>query len=158
MNIVCRLGAFHTEMSFLGSIGTLMKRSGIKEAMQTCYGIDTVTHILSGKAVARAVRTHCLVASALTIKLLRMVLTSEGEESRHIDLEKVSNLCDKARTQEWAAVEEAEDVKILLEIENRLNVLKQKLTEKSQLAKLWLQYVNYVEILKLSLHNCREDS
>lgn len=33
MNIVCRLGGFHTMMSFMGSIGTMMKGSGLEEAL-----------------------------------------------------------------------------------------------------------------------------
>jgi hypothetical protein len=36
---------------------------------------------------------------------------------------------------------EAEDSKILLEMENCLDVFKQQLTKKSYLAKLWLQYM-----------------
>ncbi len=37
MNIVCRLGGFHTMMSFMGSIGTMMKGSGLEEALGTVY-------------------------------------------------------------------------------------------------------------------------
>lgn len=33
MNIVCQLGGFHTMMSFMGSIGTMMKGSGLEEAL-----------------------------------------------------------------------------------------------------------------------------
>ena len=35
--IVCRLGGFHTLMSFLGSMGTLMKGSGLAESLETVY-------------------------------------------------------------------------------------------------------------------------
>ena len=35
MNIVCRLGGFHTLMSFLGSIGKLMEGSGIEGALRS---------------------------------------------------------------------------------------------------------------------------
>ena len=34
MNIVCRLGGFHTMMSFLGSIGSMMKGSGLEGALE----------------------------------------------------------------------------------------------------------------------------
>ena len=37
-------------MSFLGSIGTLMKGSGILEDLQSVYGKSAVEH-MSGKAV-----------------------------------------------------------------------------------------------------------
>ena len=38
LNIVCRLGAFHLQMSFLGSLGTLMAGSGLSDIMECCYG------------------------------------------------------------------------------------------------------------------------
>ena len=41
LNVLCRLGAFHTEMSFLGSLGTLMSGSGLTDAMECCYGPHT---------------------------------------------------------------------------------------------------------------------
>ena len=63
--IVLILGGFHTEMSFLGCIGSLMAGSGLKEAISQVYAEGSVEHILSGKAVARAVRAHLLVDSAL---------------------------------------------------------------------------------------------
>ena len=44
--IILRLGPFHTEMNFLGSIGHLMKGSGLEEL----FGAD----LLYGKAVPRA--------------------------------------------------------------------------------------------------------
>ena len=65
LNIVCRLGGFHTLMSFLGSIGNLMKGSGLEELFEEVYSEDTVKHITSGHAVARALRAHLLVQSAL---------------------------------------------------------------------------------------------
>jgi len=67
LKIVCRLGGFHAMMSFLGSIGTVMKGSGLSECLQTIYGENAVTHIETGKAIARAIRLtenaayyHCL--------------------------------------------------------------------------------------------------
>ena len=50
MNIVCRLGGFHTMMSFLGSIGSMMKGSRLEEALENAYGPNAVTHMISGKA------------------------------------------------------------------------------------------------------------
>ena len=42
LNIVCRLGGFHTMMSFVGSIGQMMKGSGLSEALETIYGPNAV--------------------------------------------------------------------------------------------------------------------
>ena len=65
MNTVVHLGGFHTLMSFVGSIGTLMDGSGISDALKTIYGDSTIKHIQSGKAIARALHDHFLVESAL---------------------------------------------------------------------------------------------
>ena len=61
LNIVCRHGGFHTMMSFMGSIGSMMKGSGLEEALETVYGPNAVAHMISGKAISRALRGHFLV-------------------------------------------------------------------------------------------------
>lgn len=63
--IVLRLGGFHTIMSFLGSIGHLMAGAGLQEVLETLYASQAVNHMLSGKAVERALRGHLLVEKAL---------------------------------------------------------------------------------------------
>ena len=65
MDIVCRLGGFHTMMSFMGSIGSMMKGSGLEEALETTYGPNAVAQMMSGKAYSRALRGHFLVEAAL---------------------------------------------------------------------------------------------
>ncbi|XP_060600668.1 uncharacterized protein LOC132754090 [Ruditapes philippinarum] len=69
-NVVVRLGGFHTEMSFLGSIGRLMENSGLAEILGTIYAANTVGHMLTGKAVSRAVRGHFLVHDVLYTLLI----------------------------------------------------------------------------------------
>ncbi len=59
--IILWLGGFHNEMSFLGSIGSLMASSGLQELFDLVYAHNAVEHMLSGKAVARAVHAHLLV-------------------------------------------------------------------------------------------------
>ena len=70
MNKVCRLGGFHTMMSFMDNIGSMMKGSGLEEALQTVYRPNVVTHMMSGKAVSRALRRHFLVQVALVNNLM----------------------------------------------------------------------------------------
>jgi len=64
-NVVVRLGGFHTEMSFLGCIGKLTDNSGLQELLATVFAANTVGHMMSGKAVGRAVRGHLFVNDAL---------------------------------------------------------------------------------------------
>lgn len=63
--IILVLGGFHIEMSYLGTIGSLMAGSGLKELISQVYAEGSVDQMLTGKAVARAVRAHFLVDSAL---------------------------------------------------------------------------------------------
>ena len=91
-NIVLVLGGFHTQMSFLGSMGSLMAGSGLKEVMSQVYAEGSVDHILSGKAVARAVRAHLLVDAALnTITTAQMldvpVPTFVNEKDSEVQIE-----------------------------------------------------------------------
>ena len=68
-----RLGGFHTEMSFLGSIGHLMMGSGLQDLLETVYTPNAVTHMLTGKAIARAVRGLFLIDTALQAILLSRI-------------------------------------------------------------------------------------
>ena len=88
-SVVLRLGGFHLEMSFLGSIGHLMSVSGLQHILELVYAHNAVVHMLTGKAIARAVRAHLLVDAALNGLLLANALgvplssqsSSEDEEA-----------------------------------------------------------------------------
>ena len=71
LKIVCRLGGFHTMMSFVGSIGSL----------ETVYGPNAVTQMMSGKAISRALRGHFLVEGALVNKLISALLPCKLESN-----------------------------------------------------------------------------
>ena len=43
MNIVCRFGGFHILMSFLGSIGSMIKGSGLEEALEKFMALMQLT-------------------------------------------------------------------------------------------------------------------
>ena len=65
LDIVARLGGFHTLMSYLGAIRKIIKSFGIEELFSKVYAENTIQHIISGKAVSRALRPHLLAESAL---------------------------------------------------------------------------------------------
>lgn len=67
--VIVRLGAFHAEMSFLGSIGHLMAGSGLREVLELIYASNAVDYIMTGKAISRAVRAHLIVDAALNALL-----------------------------------------------------------------------------------------
>ena len=60
LDIVVRLGGFHTLMSFLGSIGAVMGGSELDKLLELIYASNSVTHIMSGKVVASSLRAHFL--------------------------------------------------------------------------------------------------
>lgn len=67
--VVLRLGRpwnfSHRDEFHWRSIGHLIAESGLKELLELIYVPNAVEHILTGKAIARAVRAHLLVDAVL---------------------------------------------------------------------------------------------
>ena len=163
-NIVLCLGGFHTEMSLLGSIGHLMAGSGLQELFELMYAPNAVVHMLAGKALARAVRAHLIIESALNALLLsdamNINLFSTSEDEAESSLEVVAtDLCSRNS--------DLQEAFILYEtlMNNSLSVhqvcqteviqkLKESLKSKlcslqsSRTASLWLQYLDMIDILR----------
>ena len=68
LRIVCRLGGFQMMMSFLG-IRNLMESSDIDLFIEV-YVENTINHIMSGKAVSRALSIQFLTKTILVTLLL----------------------------------------------------------------------------------------
>ena len=94
LEIVCRLGRFHTLMSFLGSIGKLMACSGLEDIFEEIYAEHTVTHMLTGKAVSRSLRAHLLVQGALMSHIINGLV-----DEKKIDSSKLESIY--ITTMEW---------------------------------------------------------
>ncbi|KAK0133512.1 hypothetical protein N1851_030972 [Merluccius polli] len=95
--IVLRLGGFHAEMSFLGCFGHLMASSGLQEVLELIYAPKTVIHMMSGKAVARAVRAHSIVDASLNALILADVF--------NVNLPQQSGTSDKSKEGESESAE-----------------------------------------------------
>ena len=61
------------QMSFLGIIWHLMAGSGLQELLEVVFAVIAVRHMLTGKAISRAVRGHILVDAALNTILVAKV-------------------------------------------------------------------------------------
>lgn len=72
--IVLLLGGLHTNMSYCGAIGKIMEGSGLKEFLAQIYAEGSVDQMLLGKAIARALRGHFLLDSALNAYILSQAL------------------------------------------------------------------------------------
>ena len=68
-SIVLRLGGLHIQMSFLGCIG-IWWRVLVYDVLELVYAKNAVGHMLSGKAIARAMRGHFLLDAALNALLV----------------------------------------------------------------------------------------
>ena len=64
-------------MDFLGSIGTLMKATGLEDLSEV-YAENSVVHMMSGKAIARAIRAHFFAESSLMSLLLEIINESNS--------------------------------------------------------------------------------
>lgn len=62
---VLKLGGLHIEMNYLGCISHIMAGSGLEDLLELVYASNAVTHMLSGKAIARAIKGHFLVDWAI---------------------------------------------------------------------------------------------
>ena len=87
--VFVRLGEFHQLMSFLGSIGSLMKGIILRKTLETAYVQLTVGHTMTGKAFTKAVRGHmmsaCAVLSLLLLKKFWDSLTT-GEQAQLVKI------------------------------------------------------------------------
>ena len=101
MLIVSRLGGFHTLMSFVGSIGSVMEGSGLDKALGCIYGKNTVKQMEKGKEIARGLRAHILVESVLMIKLQRRIVdesqtcNNDGKTLNKYDMEELQDQFQK---------------------------------------------------------------
>ena len=154
LKVFCRLGGFHMIMSYIGSIGSVMAGSGLEEALAVCYGSNTVTHMLSGKAISRALRGFFLVDGALSVLLLENLMPdADADNSKdRLSCDDLTELAKCFRE----VMEGTISIEVLFEshhsahtLEVLLQSLKVKLAEKSRTANLWLQFMNSVEIVRL---------
>ena len=145
LHIVCRLGGFHTLMSFLGSIGKLMTGSGLEELFEEVYAEHTVKHMIFGKAVARSLRAHLMTQSVLVGHLIEILV-----EEKKIDATEFEPLYGKMIAGDMPSDELAElqHSPIILNYNQEIQALTSKLRKTSRTAQLWLQYIEYIDIVK----------
>ena len=85
------LGPFHTLVNICGAIGTLMEGSGLRKVLPEVYNDKVINHILSEKAVARALRAHLLVDRCLYTEIVSQAFSDEQNEYNEL-LHEVTSL------------------------------------------------------------------
>ena len=145
--IVCRLGGFHTLMSFLGSVAMLMKGSGIEDLFAEVYAENSIPHIMSGKAIAISLRAHLSLQSAL-MALLIQNLKDEEDTFGFEEIEKFhTNILEAAHDD--FSFENLVASEAFCNVTDKLEELKAKLVKQSRTLKLWLFYIDYIDAVKL---------
>ena len=162
-DIVLRLGGFQTGMSFLGCIGHLMAASGLQELLKLIYAPNAVVHMLSGKAISRAVQGHLIVDAALnTLVLAQMfnmpvpgVPNAENEETDVVvglpelhehstDLEEAGIFYGRLM-QGLVSVDQVCRSEAITRI---VNALQKASMKSSRTAILWMQCMDMVDIFR----------
>lgn len=172
-SVILRLGGFHLEMSFVGGIGHLMEGSGITELLETVYAPNAVTHMTSGKAIARAVRAHFLIDTALTSIILSHIYgiplpdeienetgTNDINPANYINTDNTDinaeDLLDELHEADAMldellkgdiSVEKACDNVLIDQIKSRIDNFRE--SHKSfRISQLWFQYMDMIDILR----------
>ena len=130
LRMVLILGGFHTMMSFCGSIGELMDGSGLEDCFQTVYGSATVSKMLQGKAISRALRAHFLTEASLTSLLLSSIfpeISSDedaDEEKTFVEKENLGEISDEnlQENSEEIHVMVQEEKSVIVEAESEIEI------------------------------------
>ena len=142
----------------------MMGGSGLEEILGIIYGTNTIEHVLSGKAYARAIRGHLLICGSLTQLLLRYLLNDVDPDSKPFVL-----ISDDSAQQLCGSLDSVviDELKVLYDtlVQNKIHIddcslfespcyvklchllcdLKNTLSEQSRTARLWLLYMYYIE-------------
>ncbi|KAJ8878764.1 hypothetical protein PR048_019350 [Dryococelus australis] len=133
-SVTLRLGGLYLLVSFMGSIGFIMSGSGIEELWMQVYAKSSVTHMISGHPFYRAVRAHMLTSQSLITTILGM------ENLFGVYQEEFHKLFLEVLTGE-KMIPDAVESPVLRKCT--------ALSERSRTGKLWVQYVQQVDILHL---------
>ena len=170
-SIVLRLGGFHTEMNFLGSIGNIMNNTGLSELLESIYAPAAVVHMLSGKAVSRAIRGHFLMYTALSLLMITEIYEIDINILDNIHWDDKANIAHEVDDNESEyGVNIPDEVTELLHVidklldgiisvtelgeNNAVKTLKKRIQAfngsfgQNRTAKLWIEYMNRIDLLR----------
>ena len=129
-----------------------MDGSGIKDMLGTIYGENAIQHIMSGKAVQRALRGHLLLDQCLTQQLVdKVICDNPGFENMLQELEELYIQTVTGGT----ALHSFNSSACLSEIAHVLSTKGNELATHSDTSKLW---VSYQKMLKIARELIEADS
>jgi hypothetical protein len=144
--IIVRLGGFHLAMSYMGSIGYIMRGSGIEDLWETVYASKSIEHMLTGHAYARALRSHFLTAAALTSIMLQTPGSVDDiDVPRLVDV----HIALLEGTCATSSVLQEDD---LQKLSDALHTIAENLSARSRTGKLWINYLWLIHILRIFIY------
>ena len=149
-NIVVLLVSFHTLMNVLGAIGHLMNGSGIRNLLEVSYGENAVTHILTGKAVDRAVRSYMLLDNCLNYIIIDKILMTNPTFQEELEkLEEVRESSIDGNSVRDFKGQESQD--LIKSINTVFEANKDELGV-SKTAELWFAFQRIMELVRVMLY------
>ena len=148
---------FHIPMSFLGSIWHSMAGTCLRELLEVIFAGNTVSHTLSGQAVARAIRGHLLLDSVLHTRLLCYVFETKlslSSDNVPVELDAIADLYDDLVSSK-TTMQEVEASVGLQALQIKLDMFTETLQSKYLTAKLWLEYMEMVNIMRAFIRSER---
>ena len=123
-----------------------MEGTGIKNILETVYGENAVVHMMTGKAVQRALRGHLLVDKCLHSQLITDIAKDDPEIQTLLDQaeELYSSLLSEETTLGDAACSE-----VLIQLETVTEKKKSELAQTSKTSQLWLNYQRMVGMARM---------
>ncbi|KAK3927182.1 Protein asteroid-like protein 1 [Frankliniella fusca] len=140
--VVVRLGGFHLTMSFIGAIAHIMSGSGLEELWAQVYAVNSVKHMVTGKAYSRAVRAHFLTQEALGSLLLDRVAMDSTTKTE------VREIYEDFLEKTNITAEEVAQSPVALNLGNSLYAAGEQEARNSHTGKLWWQYFKLVGLLR----------
>ena len=129
--------------------------------MGEVYGANTVSHISTGKAIARALCAHFLVERSLMTKLVSGILPDESEtinaenstlentdKLSQIQVHKLEELNDRVNNDESVSRSEIIGSEDVAALDKCITKHKAHLSTQSCTAKLWILYLYYIGVIK----------
>ena len=122
-----------------------MKGSGLSECLQMVYGKNTIIHILSRKVISRSLRAHFLLQSAPMLNVLTYIIQEQliAEEDLAV-IKAFFNSFVNGDT----SVEDIVESEILEKVHGVISKRFDYISTASRTAKLWVQYIRYIDIIK----------
>ena len=125
-----------------------MKGSGLEDLLGDVYAENSIPHILSGKAIARSLRACMSVQSALMTLMIQNIKEEHPDLSELAEIEKFhSSILDGIHNDN--TFEKLTTSHGFQKVTKMVQDLKTKLASQSRTSKLWLLYIDYVDVVKM---------